>query len=292
MPGAVPGLTPSLPGSSGAGGGRLTRPGPFESGLTVEGERALRAAGFAPTRRVMGTTVFRLSSKGMWNCGATPFAIGQNLHTQEVVPMQEAHAYCRRLAFERVAQECAGAGSDGVVGTRLDVQTVGDVGHEYLAIGTAVRSGGSVRPPRPFVSALSSKRFTALLRAGWIPVGMAVGVGVTVRHDDVKTRLSGMSFANQEMPAWTEMIATARWRAREMLIADCARIGAEGLVLHHNTMNFSHHECTRTARNYLSESSDVQDFMATVTMWGTGVVQFAAPSADATPDLVLDLNDL
>jgi uncharacterized protein YbjQ (UPF0145 family) len=270
----------------------LSRPGPFESGLTVESERALRAAGFAPTRRVLGATVFRLSTKGMWNCGATPFAIGQTLRSLEVGPIQEAHAHCRRLAFDRLAQECAGAGSDGVVATGLELELIAGVGHEYLAQGTAIRSGGQVRPPRPFVAGLSGKRFAALLRAGWVACGMAVGVGVTVRHDDLRTRLTGLSMANQELPAFTELVALARWRAREMLIADCARIGAEGLVLHHNTSFASHHECTRTARNYLTEGGDVQDIMVTVTMWGTGLVPFAAHLGGTPPELVINLNDL
>lgn len=275
-----------------APGGRLTRPGPFESGLDLAGERALRAAGFTPAKQVMGTTVFRLATKGMWNCGAKPFAIGQHLVTNEVVPMQDAHTHCRRLAFERLAAEAATTAADGVVGTTLRLDPIAELGHEYLALGTAVRSTGRVRPPRPFVCGFSAGGFAASIRAGWVPCGMAVGVGVTVRHDDIRTRFKGISTANQELPAWTEMISLARWRARQTLLEDCARIGAEGLVVQQNSLSFSHHTCARTARNYLNEDSDVQDFMATVTMWGTGVVPFTARAAGAPPEFVLDLNTL
>ncbi|HWE88328.1 MAG TPA: hypothetical protein VG317_02540 [Pseudonocardiaceae bacterium] len=275
-----------------AQGGRLTRPGPFESTFGVAGEQSLRATGFVPVKQVLGATVFRLSTKGMWNCGAKPFAIGAQHVALEVPPMREAHAYCRRSAFERLAQECAMAGGDGVVGAGMRLTAMADIGHEYLSLGTAVRSSGRVRPPRPFVASMDSARFGALIRSGWVPCGMAVGVGVSIRHDDMRTRLRGLSMANQEIPAFTELVALARFRARQMLIEDCARIGAEGLVLAHNTMVSSQHECSRTAMNYLSDNSDVQDFMITVTMWGTGVVPFAVQQDRTATDFVLDLNNV
>lgn len=278
-------------------GGRLARPVPFESTFAIDGDRALRATGFLPVKQVMGATVFRLSTKGMWNCGAKPFAIGAQHVALEVPPMREAHAYCRRLAFERVAQECAVAGGDGVVGVGMRLSEMAGVGHEYLSVGTAVRSSGQVRPPRPFVAALGSAALAALIRSGWVPCGMAVGVGVSIRHDDLRTRFTGLSMANQEITAFTELVALARWRARQTLLEDCARLGAEGLVLEHNTMVLSHHECSRTAMNYLSEKSEVQDFMVTATMWGTAVVPFAVPSAGSdgdrtATDFVIDLNRL
>jgi uncharacterized protein YbjQ (UPF0145 family) len=274
---------------------RVHRPGlgtptPAESGFDPLADAEVRAAGFRPAKQIMGTTVFRLATRGMWNCGATPFAMRQRLPVLEVPVIQDIRARCRRTAYERLAEETVAAGGVGAVGVRLGIGTMGEAGHEYLALGTAVHTAGRVRPARPFLCGLGGRRFAALIRGGWVPCGIAVGVGVTIRHDDIRTRLAGFSFGNQELPAWTEMVSMARARARQMLLEDCARIGGEGIVLHENDLSLTGHECVRTARNWMSESSDVQDHMATAVLTGTAVVPFAAGAETAPPRLVVRLD--
>src|ERR1019366_9571444 len=79
----------------------------------------------------------------------------------------------------------AEVGGQGTLGGSLTIGSFPAGGLEFKAIGPAVRAqGGGVVPPTPFTSDLSGQDFAKLMMAGWVPVGLALGISVGSRHDD------------------------------------------------------------------------------------------------------------
>src|SRR5260370_189693 len=54
--------------------------------------------------------------------------------------------------------------------------------------GSAVGARGARRLRRPFTCDLSGQDFTKLISNDWVPVSLALGISVGVRHDDRLTR--------------------------------------------------------------------------------------------------------
>ena len=88
----------------------------------------------------------------------------------------------RRAAISRMTAECAALGALGVIGVQLTVGPFGDDEDilEFKALGTAVRARGVTSRAQPFASDLSGQDFTKLVAHGWVPVGLAMGVAVSL----------------------------------------------------------------------------------------------------------------
>ena len=113
----------------------------------------------------------------------------------------------RRTAIGRMTAECAALGGHGIVGVSLSFGSFPLGGLEFRAIGTAVRGIGAPAPPHPFSSDLSGQDFAKLIHAGWVPVGLALGISIGARHDDWRTR--GSTFwgaGNTEVGGYTELV--------------------------------------------------------------------------------------
>jgi uncharacterized protein YbjQ (UPF0145 family) len=178
----------------------------------------------------------------------------------------------RHRAMERMRQECAGLGGDGVVAVRLVVEPFPAGGLEFQAIGTAVRADGDVRPPRPFLSDLSGQEFALLIRSGWVPCALVLGIAVGVRHDDWRTMQQGSRWAgNQEIAGITELVHTVRAGAREVLREDCARYGGTAAVVREMTLQLRAHEC--------GYSDNARDHVAEAMIVGTAIVHFGQNTA-------------
>ena len=145
-------------------------------------------------------------------------------------------------------------------------------GLELQVIGTAVRGAGAPAPPRPFSSDLSGQDFAKLIRAGWVPAGVAVGISVGARHDDGQTsRATARGAPNAEVEGYTELVNVTRQDARVQLAADVARMGAEGVVVSAIDLSIHDREC--------SSGQYTRDHFAEVTIIGTAIARFGSGAA-------------
>ena len=260
----------------------------FTSALSVGEFAALRSVGFAPVGQVMGSAVFHIgwSSTGCGYRGGlfTGYAPSPVV---DVPPTRYLFEQARHRAVERMRQECAGLGGDGVVGVHLTMSRfVGD-GLEFTAIGTAVRAGGETRAPQPFTSDLSGQDFAKLVRAGWFPVALVMGVGLGLRHDDWQLLSQQSSWSNQELTGLTQLVHVARASARASLDADARRHGAHSVVLQQMVLNVAEVRCQRGG-------DDVHDPFADALLFGTALVPLPArdtdPATTSAPLPMLRLN--
>jgi uncharacterized protein YbjQ (UPF0145 family) len=190
----------------------------------------------------------------------------------------------RHRAMERMRQECAGLGGDGVVAVRLVVEPFPAGGLEFQAIGTAIRADGDVRPPRPFLSDLSGQEFALLFRSGWVPCALVLGVSVGVRHDDWRTMQQGSRWAgNQEIAGFTELVHTVRAGARDELRQDCARYGGTVAVVREMSLRLIEHEC--------GYNENARDHVAEALIVGSALVQFGPDQRSQPPLPVVRLED-
>jgi hypothetical protein len=121
---------------------------------------------------------------------------------------------------------------------------------------------------RPFTSDLSGQDFAKLLRAGWLPVALVLGVGAVLRHDDWVTYRQSTSWMNQEMTGHTELVTAVRAQARDGLTTDAARHGGSTVVLRDTSLRLYEVQC----RQYGTGNSEARDHVAEATMFGTAIV--------------------
>ena len=186
-----------------------------------------------------------------------------------VRPMVRAMYEVRQTAIGRMTAECAALGGHGVVGVSLTFGEFAFGGLELQAIGTAVRGAAAPAPPHPFSSDLSGQDFAKLIRAGWVPAGLAVGISVGARHDDGQTsRAAARGAPNAEVDGFTELVNVTRDDARVQLAADVARMGAEGVVVSAIDLSINDREC--------SSGQYTRDHFAEVTIIGTAIARFSS----------------
>jgi len=131
------------------------------------------------------------------------------------------------------------------------------------AIGTAVRVRGvpggvpGPRPAQPFLADVPGEEVTALLRAGWVPVGLAAGFASCIRHDDVWTQISGGLWAgNTEVPGFSQLVGETRHRARAEFARQSAYLGGSAAVVRTMSLSSWEQECTGGGgRDHLAEAS-------------------------------------
>jgi uncharacterized protein YbjQ (UPF0145 family) len=208
----------------------------FTSSLSVDEHHAIRSVGFSPVGQVMGTCVVHPGAYALGMCGYYGGGFGMRYAwgTAPVTVAQQVEAAlksARHSAVNRMTQECEGLRGDGIVGIRLTMVPFVAGGIEVQAIGTAVRADGNARPPRPFTSDLTGQDFAKLMLAGWLPAGLVMGTSVLIRHDDYTTAWQSGSWNNTEVTGITDLVTSARERARATLQSDASRFGAQHVVL-------------------------------------------------------------
>jgi uncharacterized protein YbjQ (UPF0145 family) len=261
----------------------------FTSNLTVAEHHAIRSVGFSPVGQVLGSCVYAIGWTGSWNCGIGYGwgGAGMIARTTEATGLRDSLYAARGAAMQRMQAEAAQVGGDGIVAVRLSVAPFEGAGLEFRAIGTAVRADGEVRPPRPFTSDLSGQEFAQLITAGWVPAALLLGIAVTVRHDDWRTRsqLGSWNWTNQEIDGYTDLTAKARSGARGRLAADTARYGAGATaVVRDMSLRISRRSC--------AAGNDAHDHLAEAMVVGTAIVPFRhrGGNAPAPPLPVLHLS--
>jgi uncharacterized protein YbjQ (UPF0145 family) len=197
----------------------------FTSDLSINEFLLVKEAGFDPLGLVLGSSIYHIGfQQANWS------------RNQEMGVLTQAMYHARELAMTRMEEEADALGADGVVGVRLDIgryEWGADLA-EFIAVGTAVkhREGELHRAPngRPFTSDLSGQDFSALLRAGYRPVGLVMGNCVYhVAHQGLRASWKQIG-RNQEMPTYTQALYEARELAMERMQTEATEAQANGIV--------------------------------------------------------------
>ena len=253
--------------------------GTWGSTLSTDEFAAIRGVGFEPVGQVFGACVYNIGYVGASGCaggwsgsdsgpaGTLTRVSGQGGFG--VRPMVQALYEARHTAIGRMTAQCAALGGHGTVSVSLTVGEFPFGGQEFQAIGTAVRGAGAPAPPHPFSSDLSGQDFAKLIHAGWVPVGIALGISLGARHDDWQTaRTTARGAPNAEVDGYTELVNMTRHDARVELAADVARMGAEGVVVSAIDLRVHDREC--------SSQQYGRDHLAEVTIIGTAIARFSS----------------
>jgi uncharacterized protein YbjQ (UPF0145 family) len=252
---------------------RESKGGVFTSDLTVNEYLLVEDAGFEPLGLVLGTSIYHIGyqRRRMWASG-------------ELEVLSKALYHARELAMQRMEEEAAALGADGIVGVRLEVRGFASGAHtaEFLAVGTAIRHGRGrehrTAHGRPFTSDLSGQDFWTLLRTGARPVGMVMGS--CVYNVGLATGTGpGWSmrgyWRNVEMPAYTRAMYNARELAMGRMQHEAISLKAHGVVgvdLSEQTHRWG---------------GKVIEFFAV----GTAILRDESAERLPSPTPVLDLND-
>jgi uncharacterized protein YbjQ (UPF0145 family) len=285
-----------LPGAARARMAEIRGSGTWGSALSTAEFAAIRSVGFEPVGQVLGAAVYNIGFTGGYACPAAWSGYGAFAQPFRSVtqvsgrggygsfgPLTQAMYEARHKALDRMSAECMELGGHGVVGVSLTIGGFPAGGMEFKAIGTAVRAqAGGAALRRPFTSHLSGQDFAKLMMAGWVPVGLALGISVGARHDDWLTiGQTRWGAGNAEVVGYTELVNDARHDGRVQLEKDVRRLGAEGVVVSRMDLRVHERECPMQEHG--------KDHVVEVTMVGTGTVRFAAsPQQSSLAILSLD----
>ena len=279
----------------------------WTSDLSVAEAAAVRRVGLVPTGFVMGTAVMQLAAAGgqlygQWG-GMMGGALRRGSGYSESYPCAHTYGYSTgvglggaasehygfsvedsvlaasltdgyRLAIERLHDEATQLGAHGVVGVDLFFENlVGSQGTAtFFARGTAVTHPATAPLPSPFMTNASGQHFERLIALGYVPTGLAVGVGAVYVQPNCQARGDfTVGGAIRQIPA---AITVARSRARSSLAAMAHRSG-EGVV---------HTDWTDRKVNRYGESWDQLAIAL-----GTAVRRYSTEAEPLTPRPVLPL---
>jgi uncharacterized protein YbjQ (UPF0145 family) len=274
----------------------IRRSGTWGSALSTEEFAAIRSVGFEPAGQVLGAAVYNIGFTGGYNCPGAWSGFGGYAQAYRSVtqvsgqggyasfgPLTQAMYAARHQAIDRMLAECAELGGHGIVGVSLTIGSFPAGGLEFKAIGTAVRAPGSAPPSQPFSSDLSGQDFAKLIRAGWVPAGLALGISVGARHDDWLTvGQTRWGAGNAEVTGYTELVNDTRHDARVQLENDVRRIGGEGVVVSRLDRRVHERECPMQEHG--------RDHIVEVTIVGTAIARFTRAAAPPSPLAILSLD--
>jgi uncharacterized protein YbjQ (UPF0145 family) len=215
--------------------------------LSADGLAGLESAGFEMVGEVLGTAVMQIGWSGYGGCGWTPGlgggfgggfygggpgGVSAPSQWSGYEPYARAVRHGRDTALNRMQQEAAALGADGVVGIKFTDERMEGQKREFMALGTAVRSRGLQRPKRPFATDLGGQDVAKLMAGGWVPAGLTYGISIAVRHDDWRTRNQASTWAgNTEVSGYTQLLTHVRSQARRDFAALAAKQGADAALM-------------------------------------------------------------
>ena len=211
--------------------------------LDVPGAVGVETVGLSPVGEVMGSMVQQIGWQGFGGCGygygglfgtmAGPPAgvVGRGAGFVGYQPYVDALYRGYGTALGRMVLEATEMGAVGVVGVTVRERHFGQNVREFVAMGTAVTGAGD-RPRQPFVTDLAGSDVAKLMLAGWVPVTLAYGISVAIRHDDYTTRMQTLRFtSNTEVGGYTELVTFVRHEARELFAQHVQQAGADGAIV-------------------------------------------------------------
>jgi uncharacterized protein YbjQ (UPF0145 family) len=239
------------------------------SDLTVDESLLIHAAGWEPLDLVCGVGIVSVPA-GVWNWGNGVVGAASDAHDASV-----------DIAARELRAECGKVKGHGVVGVRVEV-SVHPHHVDVELVGTAVRPmvgqdprGDDAARAMPFVSDLSARDFTLLLRAGWMPVGLAFGASFVYAPRRTAGAAMRQSTQNVELTNYTQAMYAARESAMEKMQRSALHVGGQGVVevkVTEGPMRFARHAIGFTA-------------------WGTAVKLVAEAHRFVRPEMVLPLDD-
>jgi uncharacterized protein YbjQ (UPF0145 family) len=274
----------------------IRRSGTWGSALTADEFTAIRSTGFEPVGQVLGAAVFNVGYRG-YGCPSYGYGFGRVGYGSygpyqsvtavsgagtlgSYAPLVKTLYQARRTAIGRMTAECQELGGHGVVGVSLTIGEFPAGGLEFKAIGTAVRAPGGKALKTPFTSDLPGQDFAKLIMAGWVPVGLVLGISVGARHDDwVTVNQTRWGSGNTEVSGYTELVNQTRHDARVQLERDVKGRGADGVVVQRMMLRVGEHECP------MQEGR--RDHLVEATIIGTAIAQFGRRQQSARQPLAI-----
>lgn len=257
--------------------------------LSADGLAGLEAAGFEMVGEVLGTAVMQIGFSGYGGCGWSPglggggyyggpSSVSRASRWSGYEPYAKAVRQGRDTALNRMLQEAAALGADGVVGVKFTDERMEGQKREFMALGTAVRSRGKQRPKIPFCTDLGGQDVAKLMAAGWVPSGIAYGISIAVRHDDWRTQSqTGWMAGNTEVSGYTELLTHVRSQARKDFAAMAAKLGGDAALL---SGLWSHVWPIEVGENHT-------DHVAECVVVGNAIARFHAGSKATTSSLTI-----
>ena len=243
------------------------RPALWTSDLSVDEYLATRSLRFEPLGQVLGASMYHIAYNVMQ---------AQQYGDGDLGTYSQALYHARELAMGRMRQEAALLGAHGVIGVRVEQQAYewGANLLEFKAIGTAVLLPGAPLPPQPFLSDLSGQEALALLRSGYVPVGLALGCCayyVYTTWDDERQMRGWGSWSNNEMRHFSQAVYHARYTAMGRMAQDAQSMGAEGVV--GSDVHLRTHELRAMRPNPYNnnETESIEDHVVEFTALGTAI---------------------
>jgi uncharacterized protein YbjQ (UPF0145 family) len=237
----------------------------FSSDLSVDEAVLLKEIGYEPRGLVVGSAVYHLGIQyANWN------------DNQEMGDLTRAMYQARQEAVASMERHAQQVGGQGVVGLELDVR-VHHGAHalaEFVAMGTAV-ANPEVRAGGVWVSDLSGQDLYLLIRAGYMPIGLAFGACVYhVAHQRLGQWL-GQQNQNVELWNYTSALYEARELAMSRMQEEALRAKAHGIV------------AMRIEQKSHVWGTHVIEFLAI----GTAVRLVAERHQRLSPEMVVSLDD-
>jgi uncharacterized protein YbjQ (UPF0145 family) len=194
----------------------------FTSDLSPSELLLLSDAGFEPLGVVTGTAIYQIGfDQAHWT------------RNEEIGPLSQALVRGRELALERATDQAAALGAEGVVSLRLKVGSYewAPKMAEFVAVGTAVAErdapGGD---ERPFTTDLTGQEVWTLRRAGYRPVGLALGSCVQHVAYGNLAQLFRQYGPNAEIADYSRALAGARDAALQRVQDHARGLDADGVV--------------------------------------------------------------
>ena len=236
----------------------------FTTTLSVNAFVASVAAGMAPCGQVTGTSVFHTGSQ-----------IAPIYKSAEITELSHAQTKARRLALMRMLREAEQMGAHGVFDVHLSISTLPGSSNEteYTAIGTAFRWPGQRAAGSPFACTLTGQEVLALHEAGYLPVGLALGVCVYYQvATPMTTQVMRGGLGNvaarssQELVDYTHGLNRARLNALRCLEEDIVCAHGDGVIAMQTAQTGTVHE----AEIEINERKQRRhDFIVTFSALGT-----------------------
>ncbi len=239
------------------------------SDLSVDEALLIHAAGWEPLDLVAGVGVVSVPV-GVWQWGGGAISLASDAYNEAV-----------DYAARQLRGECGRVHGHGVVGVRVDA-SVSTHHIEVAFVGTAVRPmsgkdprGDDAAEAMPFVSDLSARDFTLLLRAGWMPLGLAFGASFAYAPRRAAGAAMRQSTQNVELTNYTQAMYAARESAMERMQRSALEVGGQGVVE------------VKVTEGPISFARHAVGFVA----WGTAVTLVAEEHQFVQPEMVLPLDD-
>ncbi|HVW43711.1 MAG TPA: heavy metal-binding domain-containing protein [Amycolatopsis sp.] len=229
--------------------------------LPVSGAVGVESVGLRPVGEVMGCIVQNIG----WT-GGLGYGMGGFIGSVSFAPYVNALYHGYDTALARMTTEAAGMNADGVVGIRLTRTGLSENSQEFMALGTAVRADSTRRPRSLFTTDLPGQDVAKLMRAGWVPTRIAIGIAVESQFLDWQSRSQMSVMArNSEVDAYTQLINRTRAASRQSFARHARDAGADGAIV-----------ATMGLRSWHQDAANTPLLCAEATMFGTTISRFHA----------------